>query len=85
MATKEVKFSSADLTKEAMIAYAAVAGSAPLILTVHDELVVTAPRDAHRDIMARLREAMNVDRLDVPMRSDGYIGKDWNDKRKFVD
>lgn len=77
---------SADLTKEAMIAYyAADGGAAPLILTVHDELVASAPLDGHMLAMDRLRDAMNVDRLDVPMRSDGYVGQDWEHKTKLKD
>jgi len=74
-----VQGSSADLTKEAMIAYAEIDdGSAPLILTVHDELVVTAPQDRWVGVMERLREAMNRDRLDVPMLSSGYYGESWS-------
>jgi DNA polymerase-1 len=80
-----VQGSSADLTKAAMIAYAEVAGDAPLILTVHDELVATAPLDSHLAAMGRLRDAMNVDRLDVPMRSDGYVGVDWEHKTPLKD
>ena len=81
-----VQGSSADLTKEAMIAYAEVdGGRAPLILTVHDELVVTAPAAERDAAMTRLRDAMNVDRLDVPMRSDGYVGANWDDKIKLKD
>lgn len=79
-----VQGSSADLTKEAMIAYAEIAGDAPLILTVHDELVATAPRDNYLEAMARLRDAMNADRLDVPMCSDGYVGDNWQDKKGKV-
>lgn len=80
-----VQGSSADLTKEAMIAYAAVAGDAPLILTVHDELVATAPAADQIGVMVRLRTAMNADRLDVPMRSEGYVGVNWEDKTKISD
>lgn len=81
-----VQGSSADLTKEAMIAYyAADDGAAPLLLSVHDELVVTAPLDDHTRVMDRLRDAMNADRLDVPMRSDGYVGPDWERKTKLKD
>lgn len=78
-----VQGSSADLTKEAMIAYADVAGDAPLILTVHDELVVTAPQDTWGGALQRLRDAMNVNRLDVPMRSDGYFGPNWSELTKI--
>jgi DNA polymerase I-like protein with 3'-5' exonuclease and polymerase domains len=82
-----VQGGSADLTKAAMIEYAAVAGPAPMILTVHDEIVVTAPADEDEQAaaMARLRDAMNVDRLDVPMRSEGYVGPNWQDKTKLKD
>ncbi len=81
-----VQGSSADLTKEAMIAYyEADNGRAPLLLTVHDELIATAPKDEWEAAMDRLRVAMNMDRLDVPMRSEGYIGDDWGSKVKLED
>lgn len=81
-----VQGSSADLTKEAMSDYAdADGGRAPLILTVHDELVADAPAELADEAMARLRAAMNRDRLDVPMRSDGYVGANWEDKREYAD
>lgn len=74
-----VQGSSADLTKEAMIAYYEVdRGVAPLLLTVHDELVVSAPWDDREDARARLQSAMNATRLDVPMRSDPYIRATWD-------
>lgn len=78
-----VQGGSADLTKEAMIAYGETPGAPPLLLTVHDELVVSAPEDSWEVALWQLRDAMNVDRLDVPMRSEGYVGPSFGAVRKF--
>jgi hypothetical protein len=29
--------------------------------------------------MEKLKRAMNTDRLDVPMLSDGFVGPNWHD------
>jgi DNA polymerase-1 len=45
-----------------------------LILTVHDELVVSAPAGEIHKAMALLKKAMNHVKFDVPMLSEGKYG-----------
>jgi DNA polymerase-1 len=45
-----------------------------LILTVHDELVVSAPAGEIHKSMALLKKAMNHVKFDVPMLSEGKYG-----------
>jgi DNA polymerase I-like protein with 3'-5' exonuclease and polymerase domains len=45
-----------------------------LILTVHDELVVSAPAGEMHKAMAMLKKAMNHVKFDVPMLSEGKYG-----------
>jgi DNA polymerase I-like protein with 3'-5' exonuclease and polymerase domains len=45
-----------------------------LILTVHDELVVSAPAGEMHKAMALLKKAMNHVKFDVPMLSEGKYG-----------
>lgn len=49
------------------------------LLTVHDELNLSSPEEHWRRDMARLKQCMDRDRLDVPMRSEGLYGRNWHD------
>lgn len=72
-----VQGSSADVTKDAMLRFYDRAGPGYLLLSVHDELLASAPeRDADR-VMGLLRDSMNDAGLDVPMLSDGETGYNW--------
>ena len=72
-----IQGSSADITKEAMIRYAATRSESRLLLNVHDELVINAPKRVWKREMAALKEAMNGIELDVPMLSEGEVGYRW--------
>lgn len=48
------------------------------ILTVHDELDVSAPIGKWKKAMAHMKECMDRDRLTVPMRSEGSYGQNWH-------
>lgn len=69
-----VQGSSADLTKLALCDYWDVRGGARVLATIHDELLVSAPRKTWRQDMERLREAMERPRMDCPIRSEGKMG-----------
>jgi DNA polymerase I-like protein with 3'-5' exonuclease and polymerase domains len=75
-----IQGSAADLTKEAIIRYEERRrGDELLLLTVHDELLASVPRRALAPAMARLRDAMEFDALDVPMLSEGkYSVRSWD-------
>jgi DNA polymerase-1 len=51
---------------------------ARLILQVHDELIIEAPQANIEAAGARLMEIMqNVAKLDVPLKVDMGVGKNW--------
>lgn len=77
----EVQGSAADLTKESIIDwyYNAPRKNSRFLLTVYDETNISAPPEHARYEMELLRLAMEVDRLTVPMLSDGKKGPTWGD------
>lgn len=78
---------SADMTKEAMIRYhAAFDRRGDLIMSVHDELIVECnERDVDYE-MKVLRWAMDeMEGWDVPLRSDGKVGKTLGDMAEYED
>ena len=73
-----IQSSAADMTKDAMLAYADdPTREGRLILSVHDELVVVAPKAAGLEELARMKRAMESVPLDLPLLSDGKMGKSW--------
>jgi len=69
-----IQGSSADITKEAIIRYDDVRKDGRLMLSVYDEIDISAPKKAIKSEMLILREAMMSIELDVPLLSDGEIG-----------
>ncbi len=56
---------------------------ARLILTVHDEFMISGPARCKKKFMTDFREAMEYDELfDLPMLTDGKIGKCWGKMEK---
>jgi DNA polymerase-1 len=74
-----IQGSAADLTKDAMIRFWDRRGNGLLLLTVHDEILVSAPIKDASAIMKELQECMNESSLDVPMLSDGERGDNWGE------
>lgn len=74
-----IQGSSADQTKDAIIRFYNMKTKGRLLLTVHDEIVVSAPEGEWEVVMNALKEAMNNAGLDVPMVSDGEVGTNWAD------
>lgn len=72
-----IQGSAADATKEAMIRYDEMRKESRMLLSVHDEINISAPRKAAKREMEILREAMEGLNFDVPMISDGKIGANW--------
>ena len=77
-----IQGSSADITKEAMIRYNETRKDSRLIVQVHDELMICAPKGCWKEEMAILKEAMNSIELDVPMLSEGEYGYRWHEMKE---
>ena len=69
-----IQGSSADLTKEAIIRYDDVRKDGRLILSVYDEIDISAPKGTMSKEMILLRDTMMSLELDVPLLSDGEAG-----------
>jgi DNA polymerase-1 len=77
-----VQGSAADQTKAAMVRFHRLAGPGKLVLTVHDELIIsTTPARLEAD-MELLRQAMDEPILAVPVLSEGKVGKVWAEMEK---
>lgn len=75
-----VQGSAADQTKQSLIDWDELRTRESIFLaTVHDEINISAPRDAWERHMAALSGAMNKDRFDVPFKSEGFIGDNWQE------
>jgi DNA polymerase-1 len=81
-----IQGSAADILKRAMIdVHAALEGHpgrARMILTVHDELLFEAPREAADEAAALVREKMeSAVQLKVPLTVDVGIGENWKEAK----
>jgi DNA polymerase-1 len=74
-----IQGTAADILKRAMLALAgALPPSAPMILTVHDELLIEAPRDEADSVASLARDRMEqAADLSVPLTVDVGIGENW--------
>lgn len=76
----EIQGSAADLTKQSLIDWHSAKGrTARFLVTVYDEINITAPPQCAERDMALLRDVMEEPRLTVPMRSSGKRGATWGD------
>jgi DNA polymerase-1 len=78
-----IQGTAADIIKLAMVeAHRSSSGrglAAKLILQVHDELIVESPPEEIERVSALVRAAMEgVARLNVPLKVDLCVGRDWN-------
>jgi DNA polymerase I-like protein with 3'-5' exonuclease and polymerase domains len=81
-----VQGSAADATKEAIIRYhdhPKKHEDARFLVTVYDEINISAPKLLVRDQMAVLRESMESIEFDVPLLSDGKTGVNWGTLKKY--
>lgn len=82
MLNKLIQGSAADCTKDAMVNYDStpIADEHPLILQVHDELLaLSATVRAARLVHETMRDCMADVQYDVPMLSDGSMGKNYGE------
>lgn len=81
-----IQGSAGDQMKEAMVNYydAGYHEEAPLLVTVHDELLASTPRARLRESMDHLRTAMESVPLDVPLLTEGkWSPSDWGALRTY--
>ena len=75
-----IQGSAADQTKQCIIDWYDRKRPADLFLaTVHDEINISVPEQDWEEGMTILREAMDQNLFDVPMRSEGFMGYNWAD------
>ena len=80
-----VQGSAADETKEALIRYYSEKTSSRLLLQVHDELVISAPKEDAAKEMATLRRCMEGLELSVPLLSEGESGYRWGQMEAYAE
>ena len=81
-----IQGSAADHTKEALCDWEDTrAWSDVFLATVHDEINISVPQEDAVQAMRRLREAMDKERFDVPIRSEGFVGPNWHEIKEFED
>lgn len=78
-----IQGSSADITKDAIIAYDATRGESRLLLNVHDQIVLLCKVGHEQEEMRKLKAVMNGIQLDVPMLSSGEWGTNWQELTDF--
>ena len=76
-----VQGSSADMTKEAIIAYDAARKHGRFLVTVHDEINISAPAKLAEKENRILKQVMEAVPFDVLMLSEGKMGPTWGDLR----
>lgn len=80
-----IQGSAADCTKAAVINYHRAPHIGRLLLTVHDEILLSVPESEVDQEMKALREAMAGVAFDVPMLSDGKSGSNWGSLNTYED
>ena len=80
-----IQGSSADLSKEAIIAYFKRRVNGQFLLMVHDELVIKVPKEHLKTEMAILKDCMESLALDCPLTSDGEVGQNYHNLDAYND
>lgn len=79
-----IQGSAADQTKQSLIDwYDNSLDGHHLLAAVHDEINISVPVDEVRSGMALLEQQMNLDRFDVPFRSEGFVGPTWGEIKEW--
>lgn len=81
-----IQGSAADQTKEAIVRYDQYKHHGNILMTVHDELVITVPRERLKTEVTILRAAMeDQPGWDVPFKSEVKYGEDWHNLEKYLE
>jgi len=75
---------SADITKEAILSYDEHRVHGRLILTVHDQIVITVPKEHWRTEAAILKHCMESVKLDAKLLADSSHGPNLHDVKDIV-
>lgn len=80
-----IQGSAADQTKEALVRYWKHRRHGRVLMTVHDEIVISVPEDHLHKEVAILRSAMeDMPGWLVPFVVDVEVGRDWHNLEKFT-
>jgi len=79
-----IQGSAADCTKEALIRWSGTKHKARLLVTVHDEINISAPAGEEKWESEVLREVMEGIEFDVPMLTDAKTGPSWGELTKEI-
>ena len=75
-----IQGSGADMAKQAMIDYAKVAAGSRLLLSLHDELIISAETDVVQREADKLAYCMiNAIKLDVPLIAEAKVGNNFSE------
>lgn len=75
-----IQGSAADQTKQSIIDWDDNrTWESTFLATVHDEINISAPGESWQEHMMCLKEAMDKDRFDVPFKSEGFVGPNWEE------
>jgi DNA polymerase I-like protein with 3'-5' exonuclease and polymerase domains len=77
-----IQGSAADITKEALIQWRDGGAVSRFLVTVYDEINISAPIGEENAEMAWLKHVMEQDWLDIKMLSDGKRGPSWGELEK---
>jgi len=79
-----IQGTAADILKLAMIALdKRLDDAAPMLLTVHDEIVIEVPESRATDVAGIVKETMeNIFPLAVPLQVDAHYGRSWYDAKE---
>lgn len=81
-----IQGSAADCTKVGMVQVAENINHGRIVLQVHDELILSVPKQHAKAEMERMRDAMEDVKFKLPMLSDGETGaRSWANMKKFKD
>lgn len=79
-----IQGSAADQTKQCLIDwYNTKEPDTIFMATVHDEINISVPKEDVKISMLHLKNMMNQDYFDVPMRSDAFIGPSWGELEEY--
>lgn len=78
-----IQGSAADATKEAIIRYHSAKNKGRFLVTVYDEINISAPEKWAAKEMKILRDVMESVEFDIPLLSEGKIGPNWAALKKF--
>lgn len=80
-----IQGSAADATKEAVLRFYYHKKRKKdwrFIVTVYDEINICAPKNEQKEAMKLLKDCMESIEIDVPLLTDGKVGKSWGDLEK---